>query len=156
MKSKTPENQFGRELERLRYSLTNKSGKIWSQKSVAEAIGVTTQAYQNWIHARRGKNIDVATIKKLSDVLKGDFRSLVKMARPDLSKLVCVDSEDEKESSDTKTNKNVDYPPDVVYISSILKVLHGENKKEFNKIKRIITDFYPDIAKKIKKRPKKQ
>lgn len=157
MKSKIPENPLGRELESLRELLTVKTGEMWSQKKVAEAVGVTTQAYQNWIHGRRGKNIDIATIKKLSDVLKGDFRGLVKLARPDILKLIHVVSHEKvTQSSGAKINKKVDYPADVVYISSILMVLHDENKKEFNKIKRIIIDFYPDIAEKIKKRTKRK
>lgn len=157
MKSKIPENPLGRELESLRELLTVETGEMWSQKKVAEAVGVTTQAYQNWIHGRRGKNIDIATIKKLSDVLKGDFRGLVKLARPDILKLIHVVSHEKvTQSSGAKINKKVDYPADVVYISSILMVLHDENKKEFNKIKRIINDFYPDIAEKIKKRTKRK
>lgn len=157
MKSKIPENPLGRELESLRELLTVKTGEMWSQKKVAEAVGVTTQAYQNWIHGRRGKNIDIATIKKLSDVLKGDFRGLVKLARPDILKLIhVVNHEKVTQSSGAKINKKVDYPADVVYISSILMVLHDENKKEFNKIKRIIIDFHPNIAEKIKKRTKRK
>lgn len=147
MKSKIPESLFGKELERLRKILSEESGEIWSQKRVADTVGVTTQAYQNWIHGRRGKNIDVATIKKLSDVLKGDFRSLVKMARPDILKLInAINTEKVIERS---------CPAEVVYISSILTILYGENKKEFNKVKRIITDFYPDVVAKIKKKGKR-
>ena len=153
MKSKIPDSLFGKELERLRQILSEESGEMWSQKKVTEGVGVTTQAYQNWIHGRRGKNIDVATIKKLSDVLKGDFRGLVKLARPDILKLIHVVNH---EKVTQKINKKVDYPTDVVYISGILTVLHDENKKEFNKIKRIINDFYPDIAEKIKKRTKRK
>lgn len=84
MSERRDSNRFGSELERLRKQLEIESGKKVTQKRVALSLGVTTQAYQNWIHGRRGKDIDLETIERLAKILKGNFLELVKIARPDI------------------------------------------------------------------------
>lgn len=155
MKSNTPESHFGKELETLRNSLTKKTGETWSQKKVADAIGVTTQAYQNWVHGRRGKNIELVTIKKLSEVLDADFFDLVKLGRPDIFELLEVSKNKiVKRHRKDRIIISDDHPPDLIYIAKIIKILYKEDIKEFDKIKRILIDFYPDHAEKSKKSDK--
>ncbi len=87
MKKKNEKCRFGIELERLRKLLSKSArGRIITQRLIAEYVGVSPQAYQHWIYGRRGKDIDLAVIKRLSLVLDGDFTKLVRLARPDIYK----------------------------------------------------------------------
>ena len=71
-------------MERLRKKLESETGEGWTQRRVASELGVTTQAYQNWIHGRRGKEIDLELLERLAATLHGDFVSFLKLARPDI------------------------------------------------------------------------
>lgn len=74
--------EFGNELERLRRA------QGLTQQAVAKSVGVTEQTYQNWIHGRRGKEFDVEVLRKVSEVLMGDFNKILRLARPELACLV--------------------------------------------------------------------
>lgn len=73
---------LGDELERLRRA------QGLTQQAVAKSVGVTEQTYQNWIHGRRGKEFDVEVLRKVSEVLMGDFNKILRLARPELACLV--------------------------------------------------------------------
>lgn len=144
-------NLFGTELEHLRRVLNEKSDKKITQKEIAEKIGVTTQAYQNWIHGRRGKDIDLETIEKISKVLKGDFKKLVRFARPDLLKYLhklCPEGLERQRAPSLEKGK---IPEDVIFLTETLYQLYVHEPVEFEKIKRIISDFYPEFAARSKR-----
>lgn len=136
-----PQKQFGDELERLRKLLCKKTNEHWSQKRVAERVGVTAQAYQNWTHGRRGKDIDLETLKKLADVLNGDFRRLVKLVRPDILEY-CNELAVKPGSP-----KTAELPDEVASLFDILLSLYNRKAKAFYAIKRLILDLYPFLKK---------
>ncbi|MBZ0220342.1 MAG: helix-turn-helix domain-containing protein [Candidatus Methylomirabilis sp.] len=131
-----PKTSLGKELERLRSELIRKTNEKWTQKKVAEKIGVTAQAYQNWMHGRRGKELDLGTLWKINETLQGDFSRLVRLARPDLY-MYCTELCKEKHSQDLDM-----YPPDISSLISILLDLRVKKRSEFNKLKKIIEIVY--------------
>lgn len=131
-----PKTSLGKELERLRAELARKTNEKWTQKKIADKIGVTAQAYQNWMHGRRGKELDLGTLWRITETLQGDFDRLVKLARPDLymyCKELCKDKH--HESHDL-------HPPEISNLISILMDLRTKRRSEFNKLKKIIEIFY--------------
>lgn len=127
---------FGKELERLRAELTRKTNVKWTQKRIAEKIGVTAQAYQNWMHGRRGKELDLGTIWKITETLEGDFNYLVKLARPDLYKY-CYELCQQKHRHDPSL-----YPPEISNLITILIELRTKRRNDFAKVKKIIEVIY--------------
>ena len=159
---KIPENSFGRELERLRKILeessTNvlSSDKRWSQARVARAIGVSTQAYQNWIHGRRGKQMDVESIKKLSDILQGDFIKLLSLARPDIMKHLWTYKSEQLDAISRNLRKRNDYNEEVANIADILETLYDSEVDEFYKLERLIKEIYPEATEKTERKSKQR
>lgn len=155
---KIPENSFGRELERLRKILEESGtnalsrGERWSQARVARAIGVSTQAYQNWIHGRRGKKIEVDSIKRLSEILQGDFIRLLSLARPDIMKHLWTYKTEQLDAIARNLRKRNDYSEEVANLADIIEALYNSEVKEFYKLERLIKEIYPEAAEMAQKR----
>lgn len=154
--TKIPENSFGRELERLRKLLPDSSSNIlssderWSQARVARALNVSTQAYQNWIHGRRGKKMEIDSIKQLSDILQGDFIKLLSLARPDVMKHLWTYKAEQLDAIARNLRKRNDYSEEVANLANILEVLYTSEVEEFNKLERLIAEIYPEATKRAR------
>lgn len=149
---KIPENSFGRELERLRKLLEEEStdalgnDKRWSQARVARSLNVSTQAYQNWIHGRRGKKIEVESIKQLSEILQGDFIKLLSLARPDIMKHMWTYKTEQLDAISRNLRKRNDYSEEVADLADIIQALYASEVKEFHKLDRLIKEIYPEAT----------
>lgn len=150
--TKIPKNSFGRELERLRKMLEETNDERWSQARVARSLNVSTQAYQNWVHGRRGKKIDIAAIKNLSKILQGDFIKLLRLARPDVMKHLETYKTEELDSIARSLRKKNDYSKEVADLADVLEVLYSSEAGEFYKLERLIKEIYPEATKKAQKR----
>lgn len=84
------------------------------------------------MHGRRGKELDIDTLWKISETLQGDFGRLVKLARPDLYKY-CTELCKERHSRDLDM-----YPPEISSLISILLDMRAKKRNEFHKLKKII------------------